>query len=52
LTFAESPSRGLWLAHDDPYDTTADLSSEQTHVRRVSVEMAREAATTLALTPG
>jgi hypothetical protein len=52
LTFAESPSQGLWLAHDDPYDTTADLSSEQTHVRRVSIEMARDVATTLALAPG
>jgi hypothetical protein len=52
LTFAESPAHGLWLAHDDPYDTTGDLSNEQTHVQRVSIDMARDVATTLALTPG
>jgi hypothetical protein len=47
LSFTESRAHGLWLAHDDPHPD-GELHGVMTRVQRVTVEMAREEATSLA----
>jgi hypothetical protein len=46
LTFVESRTHGLWLAHDDPHPD-GDLDGVMTRVQQVTVAMAREEATAL-----
>ncbi|MEA2148662.1 MAG: hypothetical protein QOD69_492 [Solirubrobacteraceae bacterium] len=51
VSLSESLTHDLWLAYDEPY-TDDDLTGVLSHLQRVTIDMAREAATTLAMGPG